>query len=283
MTSRSVEAIIRHPAVRGVSFTGSDRVGANIAATAASEIKPCVLELGGSDPTLVLADADLERAADTIVLSRIINAGQSCIAAKRILVEQAVYEPMLARLHSRFAKLKLGDPKLESTDVGPIARAELRQGLHRQVVSSIEAGARLLLGGEMPIGEALFYPITMLADVTPDMVVSCEETFGPIAVVTPVADAKEGLRLANDTPYGLGASIWCAKVAEGEQMAAQIESGQVAVNGIVKTDPRLPSGGVKRSGYGRELGPHGIKMFVNAQQIWLGRTKIDNLVVQNLL
>jgi succinate-semialdehyde dehydrogenase/glutarate-semialdehyde dehydrogenase len=268
INSSLIEPVVKHDAIKAVSFTGSDMAGSKIAALAASQIKPCVLELGGSDPSIVLADANLEEAADVICLSRIINAGQSCIAAKRIIVEEAVYESMIELLKTRFAKLKLGDPREESTDVGPIARQDLRDGLHRQVEASVKAGARVLLGGQIPEGKGYFYPVTMLADVTPDMLVSCEETFGPIAVVMKVKDAKAALELANNTPYGLGASIW-TEVSRGEAMAKEIEAGQVSVNGIVKTDPRLPSGGVKRSGYGRELGPHGIKMFVNAQQIWI--------------
>ena len=265
-----VAAVIEDERIRAVSFTGSDRAGSVVASTAAAKIKPAVLELGGSDPVIVLADADLDKAADTVVLSRVINAGQSCIAAKRIIVEQAVYEPFLEKLQTRLAKLKMGDPAEETTDIGPIARADLRENLHRQVSATIEAGARCLLGGKLPEGDGFFYPVTLLADVGENMVASCEETFGPIAVAMSAPNAEEALRIANDTPYGLGAAVWTADTARAIAMAAEIESGQVAINGIVKTDPRLPSGGVKRSGYGRELGPHGIKMFVNAQQVWVG-------------
>ncbi len=264
-----VEAAIRDPRIQAVSFTGSERAGSAVASTAASEIKPAVLELGGSDPAIVLADADLDAAADAIALMRIINAGQSCIAAKRILVEEAVYEPMVERLHERFAALVVGDPREESTQVGPIARSDLRDNLHRQVQASIDAGATCRLGGELPDGDGFFYPVTLLTDVTPDMVVSCEETFGPVAVVSKVGSADEALRIANDTTYGLAASVW-TETSRGEAMASEIQTGQVAVNGVVKTDPRLPSGGIKRSGYGRELGPHGIREFVNAQQVWVG-------------
>ena len=166
----------------------------------------------------------------------------------------------------------MGDPRLETTDVGPIARADLRDNLHRQVTATIEAGARCLLGGTLPEGDGFFYPVTLLADVGANMVASCEETFGPVAVAMAAKDADDALRIANDTPYGLGAAIWTANTAAAIAMAADIESGQVAINGIVKTDPRLPSGGTKRSGYGRELGAQGIKMFVNAQQVWVGRS-----------
>ncbi len=269
ISTPDVEAAIRDPRIQAVSFTGSDRAGAAVASIAASEIKPAVLELGGSDPAIVLADAALDEAADAIALMRIINAGQSCIAAKRILVEEAVYEPMVELLHERFAALTVGDPRKEETQVGPIARADLRDNLHRQVRSTVDAGATCRLGGELPAGDGFFYPVTLLTDVTPDMAVSCEETFGPVAVVSPVSSADEAVRVANDTVYGLAASVF-TDPDRGEAMAREIQAGQVAVNGVVKTDPRLPSGGVKRSGYGRELGPHGIREFVNVQQVWVG-------------
>ncbi|TCO76667.1 NAD-dependent succinate-semialdehyde dehydrogenase [Chromatocurvus halotolerans] len=264
-----VEAVIRDRRIRAVSFTGSDRGGSAVASIAASEIKPAVLELGGSDPCLVLADADLEQAADVITLSRIINAGQSCIAAKRIIVESSVYERMLELLSERLGRLQLGDPREEDTDVGPIARADLRDELHRQVEKTVAAGARCLLGGTLPTTPGFFYPVTLLADVTNDMAAGCEETFGPVAVVMRADSAEHAVALANDTDYGLAAGVWTT-AERGEAIARELEAGQVAVNGIVKTDPRLPSGGIKRSGYGRELGPHGIHEFVNAQQVWVG-------------
>jgi len=166
----------------------------------------------------------------------------------------------------------VGDPKDESTDVGPIARKDLRDELHHQVQASVKEGARLVLGGEIPEGRGFYYPVTMLADVKPEMTASCEETFGPIAAVMKAKNVDEALMLANATQYGLAASIW-TDPDRGAEMASEIESGQVTVNGIVKTDPRLPSGGVKKSGFGRELGPHGIKMFVNTQQVWIGPKK----------
>lgn len=264
-----VESVIRDPRIQAVSYTGSENGGAAVASIAAAEIKHAVLELGGSDPCLVLADADLEKAADTITLSRIINAGQSCIAAKRIIVEAPVYDRMVDLLQERFAALRVGDPRKETTDIGPIAREDLRANLHRQVRATIDAGARCLLGGEIPDGAGWYYPATLLADVTADMPAGCEETFGPIGVVMRAANRDQALAMANDTPYGLAASIW-GDPATAAAMAADLETGQVAINGIVKTDPRLPSGGIKRSGYGRELGPHGIREFVNAQQVWIG-------------
>lgn len=268
----AVEKVIRDPRIQAVSFTGSTRGGSAVASIAASEIKPAVLELGGSDPSIVLADADLDKAADILKLSRIINAGQSCIAAKRIIVEAPVYDAMVEKLKARLAALKLGDPAKEDTDIGPIARKDLLDELARQVKSTVDAGARCLLGGEPVEGEGYFYPVTLLADVEPGMCAFEEETFGPVAVVIRADDEEHALKLANDTEYGLAASVW-STAERGEALAKRIEAGQVAVNGIVKTDPRLPSGGIKRSGYGRELGPHGIHAFVNAQQVWIGPVK----------
>ncbi|WP_193104483.1 NAD-dependent succinate-semialdehyde dehydrogenase [Brachybacterium sp. FME24] len=264
-----VEQMIRDPRIRAVSFTGSDRAGSAVASIAASEIKPAVLELGGSDPCVVLADADLEQAAKISALSRVTNAGQSCIAAKRVIVERSVHDEFVQLLTEQLGGLVMGDPREESTQVGPIARQELRENLHRQVQTSVEAGATCVLGGQMPEGDGYFYPVTLLTGVTPGMPACTEETFGPVAVVIAADDAEDALAIANDTPYGLGASIWTT-TARGVEMAGRIEAGQVSVNGIVKTDPRLPSGGIKRSGYGRELGPHGIREFVNAQQVWVG-------------
>jgi succinate-semialdehyde dehydrogenase/glutarate-semialdehyde dehydrogenase len=268
-----VEQVLKHDAVQAVSLTGSSAAGSAVASLAARQIKPAVLELGGSDPSLVLADADLDTAANVLTLSRIINAGQSCIAAKRIIVEAPVYDTFIDKFKVQLAALKMGDPAEESTQVGPIAREDLRAALHRQVTRTVEQGARCLLGGDIPEGPGYFYPVTLLVDVTPEMQASCEETFGPIAVVMKAESAEHAMLLANDTSYGLAASIWTSDVAMAEQMSRDIEAGQVAINGIVKTDPRLPSGGIKRSGYGRELGPHGILEFVNVQQVWVGPRK----------
>ncbi|MEX1669699.1 NAD-dependent succinate-semialdehyde dehydrogenase [Zhongshania guokunii] len=265
----AIETAIRDPRIAAVSFTGSGTAGRKVAAIAGSEIKPTVLELGGSDPCIVLADADLNAAADTAVLSRMINAGQSCIAAKRIIVENSIYDEFVTMLKTRMAKLKMGDPMHDDTDIGPIARDDLRQNLHRQVTESIEAGAKCLLGGEMPNSPGFFYPPTLLIDVTENMCAFREETFGPVMAVIRAADIEEAIQLANETPYGLGAAIWSGNAELAAKTAERLEAGQVAINGIVKTDSRLPSGGIKGSGYGRELGPHGIKEFVNTKQVWV--------------
>lgn len=264
-----VELAIRDPRIMAISFTGSGGAGRKVAEIAGSEIKPCVLELGGSDPSIILADADLETAADVVCLSRVINAGQSCIAAKRIIVEAEIYNHFIDLLSTRLSKLQLGDPLQPNTDIGPIARKDLQLNLHRQVEDTVAAGAKCLLGGELPDAEGFFYPVTLLTDVTPTMCAFREETFGPIMAVIKAENHEHALELANDTEYGLGASVWTRNNELASHLAMQLQAGQVAINGIVKTDPRLPSGGIKGSGYGRELGPHGIHEFVNAKQVWI--------------
>lgn len=269
ITTEDVPSAIDHPRVRAVSFTGSSAAGSKVAARAAAGLKPAVLELGGSDPCIVMADADLEKAADVVTLSRMINAGQSCIAVKRLLVEAPVYREFCDMLLQRFKAIPMGNPLDESKKLGPLARADLQAQLHRQVSETIDAGARCILGGELPAMTGYFYPPTLLLDVQPGMPAFEEETFGPVLAVTPVADLEEALCLANATEYGLGSSIWTTSQSAIDRAIETLDSGQIAVNGIVKSDPRLPSGGVGRSGYGRELGPHGIREFVNVQQVWI--------------
>lgn len=269
ITTENVAAAIDHPGVKAVSFTGSSGAGQKVAARAASGLKPAVLELGGSDPCIVMADADLEKAADIVTLSRMINAGQSCIAAKRLFIESSIYAAFCEKLYERFSKMPMGDPRDTSNKLGPLARSDLRDQLHRQVTASIDAGARCILGGDLPTGAGYFYPPTLLLDVKPGMAVFEEETFGPVLSVTPIDDIEQALMLANATEYGLGASIWTTNQSAIDTAIATLQAGQIAVNGIVKTDPRLPSGGIGRSGYGRELGPQGIKEFVNTQQVWI--------------
>ncbi|HEY7772067.1 MAG TPA: NAD-dependent succinate-semialdehyde dehydrogenase [Marinagarivorans sp.] len=267
--SSAVADVIEDPRIAAVSFTGSSAAGRKVAAAAGGALKRCVLELGGSDPCVIFADADMEEALATAVKSRINNSGQSCIAAKRILVERSAYDAVIEKLKARLQAVTVGNPLLPDTDVGPIARKDLRDKLHQQVQDSISAGANCLLGGELPSGAGSFYPVTLLTDITPTMPVFTEETFGPVMCVTPFDDQDHALQLANQTEYGLGGSVWTTCPDTATLFAERIVSGQVAVNGLVKTDPRLPSGGVKHSGFGRELGPHGIREFVNIKQVWI--------------
>ncbi|MFD1382468.1 NAD-dependent succinate-semialdehyde dehydrogenase [Rhodanobacter aciditrophus] len=262
--------LIDHPKVKAVSFTGSSQAGQVIAAQAAGGLKPAVLELGGSDPCIVMADAELDKALDVITLSRMINAGQSCIAVKRLFVEASIYDTVCEALRQRFEQVSFGDPMDETKQLGPLARADLRDQLHRQVSDTIKSGAKCLIGGDLPKTDGFHYPATLLVDVEPGMAVFEEETFGPVLSVTPVSSLDEALTLANATEYGLGASIWTTSQTAIDQAVNNLASGQIAVNGIVKSDPRLPSGGIGKSGYGRELGPQGIREFVNVQQVWIG-------------
>jgi succinate-semialdehyde dehydrogenase/glutarate-semialdehyde dehydrogenase len=267
--STQVRALIEHPLVRAVTLTGSTPAGKAVAAQAGAVLKKTVLELGGSDPYLVLEDADLEHAVQTCVNSRLISGGQSCIAAKRFVV----VEPVRAAFTERFVALmkgkKVGDPFAEGTDVGPQARHDLRDALHTQVVASVARGASLLLGGEMPPGEGAYYPPTVLADVKPGMPAYDEELFGPVAAIIRANDEADAVRIANHTVFGLGAAVFTADVARGERIARQLEAGSTFVNASVASDPRLPFGGIKESGYGRELGTYGIKEFVNVKTVYV--------------
>jgi succinate-semialdehyde dehydrogenase/glutarate-semialdehyde dehydrogenase len=256
--------------VAALSLTGSTRAGRSAAAMAGRHLKPIVLELGGSDPLIVLADADLERAARAACTSRLINAGQSCIAAKRIVVESRVYDAFEARFGALYARLRCGPPLEASSDCGPLARADLRDELERQLAASLREGARLVCGGRRGAGAGWYFEPTLLADVTPSMTVFREETFGPLAVLVRARDAEHALELANDTPYGLAASLWTTP-ERGLELAARIEAGSVYVNEFARSDARLPFGGVKDSGYGRELGRLGLLQFTNAKTVWVAQ------------
>jgi succinate-semialdehyde dehydrogenase/glutarate-semialdehyde dehydrogenase len=271
LSARGVEGLIADHRVRAVTLTGSDIAGAHVAEMAGRYLKKCVLELGGADPYIVLDDADLQAAARVGALARCQNTGQSCIAAKRFIVHEAVAEEFERLFAEEMAKLKVGDPLLADTQIGPLARGDMRDELDRQVRGSIEQGARVVVGGRPVEGKGYFYEPTVLSNVNRDMPVWREETFGPAAPVLRVRDELEAVEAANDSQFGLGASVWTQDPDRGQWMARWIESGQVFVNGMVASDPRLPFGGVKRSGYGRELGAElGIREFVNVQAVWIG-------------
>lgn len=268
--SDAVESIIANPVVRAVSLTGSTPAGRATAAKAGALLKKCVLELGGSDPYVILEDADLAMAAATCASSRLINAGQSCIAAKRFIVVESQRHAFEKLFVDRMAVAKMGDPLDEATEVGPQARHDLRDELHQQVQKSIENGARCLLGGQIPVGAGAYYPPTVLTDVRPGMPAYDEELFGPVAAIIPVADEAEAIRVANDSCFGLGAAVFTQNLEKGRQIATtQLEAGACFVNAFVKSDPRLPFGGIKESGYGRELSHYGIREFVNIKSVYI--------------
>jgi succinate-semialdehyde dehydrogenase/glutarate-semialdehyde dehydrogenase len=266
----AVGRLIAHPAVSAVSLTGSVPAGKAVAAQAGAALKKCVLELGGSDPSVVLADADLDAAVSACVYGRLLNTGQSCIAAKRFVVVDAVREAFTDKLLARMGAAVMGDPMDPATEIGPMARLDIRDALHDQVLRSVAAGATLALGGTVPDRPGAWYPATVLTGVAPGMAAYHEELFGPVASVIPARDEADALRIANDTRFGLGASVYTADTARGERIARDVlEAGNCFVNGIVKSDPRLPFGGIKESGYGRELSPLGILEFTNAKTVWV--------------
>lgn len=265
--SNKVAAIIEDQRVAAVTLTGSDRAGSEVAATAGRALKKCVLELGGSDPFIVMPSADLEQALETAVTARTQNNGQSCIAAKRFLIADQLYADFVRRFVEKMAALKIGDPLDETTELGPLATPQIRDGVDRQVRDSIQAGAQLLLGGEVPKGRGNFYRPTVLAEIPRDSRAYGEEIFGPVALLFRVKDAAAAVALANDSVFGLGASAWTNEPAEQELFARELAVGMVFLNQMVASDPRLPFGGIKRSGYGRELGSLGIREFMNAKTV----------------
>jgi succinate-semialdehyde dehydrogenase / glutarate-semialdehyde dehydrogenase len=267
--SGTVASIIADPRIAAVTLTGSDRAGSQVAERAGRELKKTVLELGGSDPFIVLADADVAAAANMAADARLVNSGQSCIAAKRFIVVNAVADQFLDRFAQELRSRRVGDPLVRETHVGPLARVDLRDVLHKQVEESVKRGAKRLLGGEIPAGKGAFYPPTLLAAVDEGMPAFDEETFGPVAAVVRAKDEADAVRLANDSQFGLGASVWTRDPARAERIAVQLEAGSVFVNGLVKSDPRLPFGGIKRSGYGREMSEYGIREFVNIKTVWI--------------
>ena len=268
--SKQVDAVIENPLVRAVTLTGSTPAGKAVAKKAGDMLKKTVLELGGSDAYIVLADADLEAALTTCVASRLVNAGQSCIAAKRFIVPQAIRQQFEEGFVARMSAITVGDPLDEHTQMGPLARHDLRDELHQQVQESIAKGARCLLGGAIPESKGAFYPPTVLTNVRKGMPAYEDELFGPVAAIITVKDEKEAITVANDSIFGLGAAVFTQDLAKGERLAAtEIEAGCCFVNTFVKSDPRLPFGGIKESGYGRELSHYGIKEFVNIKTVFV--------------
>jgi succinate-semialdehyde dehydrogenase / glutarate-semialdehyde dehydrogenase len=267
--SGDVAQVIADDRVVAVTLTGSERAGQSVAAAAGDALKKCVLELGGSDPFVVLASADLDRAVPVAVQARVQNNGQSCIAAKRFIVTDAVYDEFTTRFVDAMAALTVGDPFDPATDVGPLVSSAQRQEIADQVDDARQRGAVVACGGEVPDGPGWYYPPTVLCDVTPAMRVFGEETFGPVAVVERAGDVDEAIELANRTSFGLGSSVWTADAAEQARCIDEIEAGQVFVNAMVASTPEMPFGGIKRSGYGRELSALGIKEFCNAKGVWV--------------
>jgi succinate-semialdehyde dehydrogenase/glutarate-semialdehyde dehydrogenase len=265
-----VTAIIENPIIRGVTLTGSTPAGQSVAAKAGATLKKTVLELGGSDPYIVLADADLKQTVDSCVISRLINSGQSCIAAKRFVVVKPVVGEFETRLVKKMKSQRMGNPLDEKVTVGPLARFDLRDDLHRQVKESLKKGSRCLLGGELPGAPGAFYPPTVITGVKKGMPAYEEELFGPVAAIIPVRDTEEAIRVANDSPFGLGAALFTRDLKLAVRLAEkEIQAGSCFINTFVRSDPRLPFGGIKQSGYGRELSHFGIKEFVNIKTVFL--------------
>ncbi len=262
--------LIEDPRIAAVTLTGSEAAGVEVAGTSGHVLKKTVLELGGSDPFIVLEDADLDQAAQIAVTARFQNNGESCIAAKRFIVVESVAEAFEQKFAANTAKLKVGDPLEYDTKIGPLARQDLREALDQQVQQSIQMGARALIGGKPRQGKGYFYEPTILTNVTPEMPVFTDETFGPVAAVIHARDTGHAIELANDSKFGLGSNLWTRNIAQARELAAHIEAGNVFINGMTASDPRLPFGGVKRSGYGRELSSFGIQEFVSIQTVWIG-------------
>jgi len=273
--SAAVERIIGDHRIAGVTLTGSEKAGITVAEAAGRNLKKSVLELGGSDPFIVLADADINTAASVACRARNQNNGQSCIAAKRFIVEESVADDFEQRFTGAVAALKVGNPMDRANQVGPLARADLVDELERQVNESVRLGARAAAGGSRVKGDGFYFEPTVLTNVRPGMPAYHEETFGPVAAVIRVKDAEDALRVANDTDFGLGSNLWTGDVDRAKKLAERIEAGLVFINGMVASDARLPFGGVKRSGYGRELSEYGIKEFVNIQTVWVGPARTD--------
>jgi succinate-semialdehyde dehydrogenase / glutarate-semialdehyde dehydrogenase len=255
--------------IKAATLTGSEPAGASLAQAAGKQIKKVVLELGGSDPFIVLESADIEAAVATATTARMLNNGQSCIAAKRFIVIEAIADKFEKLLLEKFLALKVGDPMLPETDLGPLATPDILQDLDQQVQIAVNSGGKILTGGQPLSGPGNFYPATIIRDIPPDSAIAKDEFFGPVALLFRVPNIDAAIKLANDSPFGLGASAWTANAEEKQRLIEEIEAGAVFINGMVKSDLRLPFGGIKRSGYGRELSIHGIHEFVNVKTVWV--------------
>ena len=269
ISSKNMEAVIKNPNIVAVTLTGSEPAGRSVAKIAGNKLKKTVLELGGSDAYIICEDADLEKATDLATFGRLQNNGQTCIAAKRFIVLESIYDDFIEQFTKKMANAKMGEPTDEEVYYGPMARVDLRNELHKQVEKTISQGGTLILGGKIPEGKGAYYPATILSDLTPGMVGFDEELFGPVASVIKAKDDKEAIALANNSSFGLGSGVITGDIKRGEKIALQLEAGNSFVNKLVVSDPRLPFGGIKNSGYGRELSSFGIKEFVNTKTIWI--------------
>ncbi|MBC7384945.1 MAG: NAD-dependent succinate-semialdehyde dehydrogenase [Cryobacterium sp.] len=267
ISSSRVEKIIGDPRIHGVTLTGSEGAGRKVAAQAGAQLKKTVLELGGSDPFILFSSANLEQALDAAVQARLLSNGQSCIAAKRFIIHSSLYENFRDGMLARFSKLKLGNPLESSTDLGPLATAQIRKDLHALLTDAEKHGAKVLMGGKLPDGKGYFYPPTVVSDIPKHAKLYTEETFGPLASLYSFENLEEALEIANATPFGLGASVWTSDAAEMELCTRWVQSGQLFINTITASDPRVPFGGTKSSGYGRELGTYGIREWVNVKTV----------------
>ena len=268
--SSGVEAVVANPLIAAATLTGSELAGSEVASCAGKHLKKMVLELGGADPFIVMDDADLDSAVKTAVTARMLNQGQSCIAAKRFIVMKSVVQKFETALKDAFEALRIGDPMDPDTQAGPLARPDLVDEIEQQVNASIAAGARLITGGHRQHRAGCYFEPTILGDISKGMAVYSQETFGPVVSLITVHDEAEAIRIANDSEFGLGGCVWTRNLQRGEEIARKVETGAMFVNGMTKSDPRLPFGGIKKSGYGRELASYGIKEFVNIKTIWIG-------------
>ncbi len=267
--SKGVKEVIENPFVKAATLTGSEPAGQQVASVSGYNLKKTVLELGGSDPFIVLADADINEAVNTAVTARLLNNGQSCIAAKRFIVVEKIYDRFEKMFKDKMESVITGDPMNEDTELGPMAREDLLIEIDFQVRKSVEMGAKIICGGKRLQRQGAYYPATIITNLSKGMPAYDEEMFGPVASLIKAKDEEEAIKIANDSPFGLGASLWTSDTDKAEKLAEKIETGSVFINGLVKSDPRLPFGGIKLSGYGRELSHYGIKEFVNIKTVWI--------------